>query len=61
MKDMQSRLTAQLREPRRNVDEQERTIEILLELDPTDDPVSIYLEAQHQHLRSVMRNTSTLA
>lgn len=57
MKDMQSRLTAQLREPRRNVDEQERTIEILLELDPTDDPVSIYLEAQHQHLRSVMRNT----
>ncbi|KAI3479512.1 hypothetical protein L1887_58423 [Cichorium endivia] len=46
-----------LREPRRSVDEQERTIEILLELDPTDDPVSIYLEAQHQHLRSVMRNT----
>ncbi|GAC73963.1 sec5 subunit of exocyst complex [Moesziomyces antarcticus T-34] len=39
MKDMQSRLTAQLREPRRSVDEQERTIEILLELDPTDDPV----------------------
>ncbi|KAJ9476439.1 Exocyst complex component SEC5 [Pseudozyma hubeiensis] len=57
MKDMQSRLTAQLREPRRSVDEQEKTIEILLELDPTDDPVSIFLEAQHQHLRSVMRKT----
>lgn len=57
MKDMQTRLTNQLREPRRSVDEQEKTIEILLELDPTDDPVSIYLEAQHQHLRSVMRKT----
>ncbi|TKY90944.1 hypothetical protein EX895_000942 [Sporisorium graminicola] len=57
MKDMQSRLTAQLREQRRSVDEQEKTIEILLELDPTDDPVSIFLEAQHQHLRSVMRKT----
>lgn len=57
MKDMQSRLTAQLREPRRSVDEQEKTIEILLELDPTDDPVSLYLEAQHQHLRSLMRKT----
>ncbi|KAJ1030000.1 hypothetical protein NDA16_000913 [Ustilago loliicola] len=57
MKDMQSRLTAQLREPKRSVEEQEKTIEILLELDPSDDPVSIYLEAQHQHLRSVMRKT----
>ena len=57
MKDMQSRLTAQLREPRRSVEEQERTIEILLELDPTDDPVSIFLESQHEHLRSVMRKT----
>ncbi|CDS00803.1 related to Exocyst complex component Sec5 [Sporisorium scitamineum] len=57
MKDMQSRLTAQLREQRRSVDEQEKTIEILLELDPTDDPVSIFLDAQHQHLRSVMRKT----
>lgn len=57
MKDMQSRLTAQLREPKRSVEEQEKTIEILLELDPTDDPVSIYLEAQHQHLRSVMQKT----
>ncbi|SPO21324.1 related to Exocyst complex component Sec5 [Ustilago trichophora] len=57
MKDMQSRLTAQLREARRSVEEQEKTIEILLELDPTDDPVTIFLEAQHQHLRNVMRKT----
>ena len=57
MKDMQSRLTDQLREPRRSVEEQEKTIEILLELDPTDDPVGVYLETQHQHLRSVMRKT----
>ncbi|SNX84111.1 related to Exocyst complex component Sec5 [Melanopsichium pennsylvanicum] len=57
MKDMQSLLTAQLREPRRSVEEQEKTIEIMLELDPSDDPVRTYLEAQHQHLRSVMRKT----
>lgn len=56
MKDMQTRLTAQLRESR-SVEEQEKTIEILLELDPTDDPVSIFLEAQHQHLRRLMRKT----
>ncbi|PWY97177.1 hypothetical protein BCV70DRAFT_203103 [Testicularia cyperi] len=55
MKDMQTRLTAQLREPRRSVEDQEKTIEILLELDPTDDPVGIYLESQHQHIRSLMR------
>ena len=55
MKDMQRKLLAQLREPKRNVDEQEKTIEILLELDPHDDPVSVYLESQHTHIRALMR------
>ncbi|KAN0060309.1 Exocyst complex component S5 [Thecaphora frezii] len=55
MKEMQTRLLAQLREPKRSVEEQEKTIEVLLELDPNDDPVSVYLESQHSHIRSLMR------
>ncbi|EPQ29151.1 uncharacterized protein PFL1_03438 [Pseudozyma flocculosa PF-1] len=55
MKEMQSRLLAQLREPKRSVEDQEKTIEVLLELDPNDDPVSVYLESQRNHIRSLMR------
>ncbi|PWN47770.1 hypothetical protein IE53DRAFT_390079 [Violaceomyces palustris] len=60
MSDMRSRLFALLREPRRSVEEQERTIEILIELDPGSDPVSVYLESQHAHLRSLMRKSYDL-
>lgn len=55
MHDMRDRLLRQLREPRRGVEDQEKTIEILLELDLDQDPVAVFLESQHEHIRSLMR------
>ncbi|MCO5554308.1 hypothetical protein L7F22_007837 [Adiantum nelumboides] len=54
MQEMRDRLFELLCEPRRGVEEQEKTIEILLELEPRRDPVSVFLESQHNHIRSLM-------
>ncbi|EED84825.1 predicted protein [Postia placenta Mad-698-R] len=55
MGEMRSQLLAKLQEPTRSVDEQEKTIEILLELNPSDDPVWTYFDAQHQYILRHMR------
>ncbi|KAK0556825.1 Exocyst complex component S5 [Tilletia horrida] len=55
MQQMQSRLFAMLQEPRRSVEDQERTIELLLELNPKEDPVAVFLESQRNHMRSLMK------
>ncbi|WVR08462.1 hypothetical protein IAU60_005517 [Kwoniella sp. DSM 27419] len=56
MGDMRDRLDAGLKDPNRAVDEQERTIEILIELDQSDEPAWAYLEYQHKHILSNMRS-----
>lgn len=56
MYDMQTRLLAHLREPQHSVEEQEKCIEVLLELDPATDPVAVFLESQHQHIQSLLRS-----
>jgi len=58
MYDMQERLLVSLREPTRSVEEQEKCIEVLLELDPTTDPVAVFLESQRAHIGSLLRSTS---
>ena len=55
MYDMQKRLLAHLREPQHSVEEQEKCIEVLLELDPATDPVAVFLASQHQHIQSLLR------
>ncbi|PWN37481.1 uncharacterized protein FA14DRAFT_14429 [Meira miltonrushii] len=57
MQDMRDRLLKQLQEPRRPVEEQEKTIEILQELDIGQDPVAVFLESQHMHIRNLMRKS----
>ncbi|WRT70517.1 uncharacterized protein IL334_007515 [Kwoniella shivajii] len=55
MSDMRDRLDSTLKDPTRGVEEQERTIEILIELDQSDEPAWTYLEYQHKHILDNMR------
>jgi exocyst complex component 2 len=55
MSDMRTKLDANLRDPSRPVEEQEKTIEILIELAGDDEPAWIYLESQHAHIVDTMR------
>lgn len=57
MGEMRSMLLAKLKEPSRPVEEQEKTIEILLELNTQDDPVWAYLDSQHKHTLHQMNET----
>ncbi|KAH9835275.1 exocyst complex component Sec5-domain-containing protein [Rhodofomes roseus] len=59
MGEMKNQLLTKLQEPARGVDEQEKTIEILLELNPSDDPVWTYLDAQHKYIINHMQETYT--
>ncbi|WFD27281.1 Exocyst complex component S5 [Malassezia nana] len=54
---MQSKLLDILRDPKRTVDEQEKCIQVLLELDPLTDPVAVFLESQYGHIRLLMQNS----
>ena len=50
MGDMRTRMDASLRDPSRTVEEQEKTIEILIELAGDDEPAWVYLDSQHAHI-----------
>ncbi|WVO20401.1 uncharacterized protein IAS62_001697 [Cryptococcus decagattii] len=55
MSDMRAKLDSSLKEAVRGVEEQERTIEILVELDQNDEPAWTYLDYQHAHILSTMK------
>ncbi|KAL4245502.1 Exocyst complex component SEC5, partial [Abortiporus biennis] len=57
MGEMRSDLLAKLQDPHRSVDEQEKTLDILMELNPQDEPVWAYFDAQHQAMMDQMRDT----
>ncbi|OCF43322.1 exocyst protein [Kwoniella heveanensis CBS 569] len=56
MSDMREKLDAGLKDHNRSIEEQERTIEILIELDQSDEPAWAYLEYQHKHILDHMRS-----
>ncbi|WFD23833.1 Exocyst complex component S5 [Malassezia equina] len=53
---MQAKLLDILRDSKRSVDEQEKCIQVLLELDPLTDPVAVFLESQHAHIRHLLQH-----
>ncbi|ODO10434.1 hypothetical protein I350_01029 [Cryptococcus amylolentus CBS 6273] len=55
MGEMRNKLDAQLKDVTRGVEEQERTIEILIELDQSDEAAWTYLEYQHAHILRSMK------
>ncbi|KAG6831153.1 hypothetical protein H0H87_006083 [Tephrocybe sp. NHM501043] len=57
MSEMKNVLNAQLQDPRRTLEEQEKTIEVLLDLQAGDDPLWMYFDSQHKHILDEMRNT----
>ncbi|KAG8216446.1 exocyst complex component Sec5-domain-containing protein [Butyriboletus roseoflavus] len=50
MGEMKSLLLSKLQEPSRSAEEQEKTIEILLELNTSEDPIWTYFDSQHTHI-----------
>ncbi|KAG8954915.1 hypothetical protein FRC04_010399 [Tulasnella sp. 424] len=57
MSEMRETLLGQLKQPNRGVEEQEKTIEILLELDPSEEPIWTFLDGQHKHALDSLRTT----
>ncbi|KAF8801103.1 exocyst complex component sec5 [Phlegmacium glaucopus] len=57
MGEMRTMLISQLQDSTRSVEEQEKTLEVLLELQPNDDPVWMYFDNHHKHILDQM-NTS---
>ncbi|TFK20519.1 hypothetical protein FA15DRAFT_673418 [Coprinopsis marcescibilis] len=54
MGEMRNVLVSQLQDSARSVDEQEKTLEILLELQSTDEPVWTYFDSHHKHIMEEM-------
>ncbi|KXN89146.1 Exocyst complex component 2 [Leucoagaricus sp. SymC.cos] len=57
MGEMRSVLNAQLQDSSRNLEEQEKTLEILLELQGNDDPLWTYFDSQHKQIMEQMNKT----
>ncbi|KAH7926246.1 hypothetical protein BV22DRAFT_1087398 [Leucogyrophana mollusca] len=57
MSEMRSLLLSKLQEPNRGVEEQEKTIEILMELNASDDSVWTYFDSQHKYIMGQMNRT----
>ncbi|KAG8889358.1 hypothetical protein FRB98_004642 [Tulasnella sp. 332] len=50
MSEMQATLLAELKEPSRSVEEQEKTIEILLEMKQSEEAIWAFIDTQHRHI-----------
>ncbi|CAL1708863.1 unnamed protein product [Somion occarium] len=61
MGEMKNQLSAKLQESTRSVEEQEKTLDILLELSPNEEPVWTYFDAQHKAIMTQMKETYTTA
>lgn len=57
MGDMRAALMSRLQDGEASVEEQEKTLEMLLELNIADDPVWVYLDSQHSHVLAKMKAT----
>ncbi|KAF8222395.1 hypothetical protein L208DRAFT_1413490 [Tricholoma matsutake] len=54
MGEMKNALLSQLQDPSRTLEEHEKTMEILLDLQPTDDPIWTFFDSQHKHILEQM-------
>ncbi|KAF5336401.1 hypothetical protein D9611_006533 [Ephemerocybe angulata] len=61
MGEMRNVLVSQLQDSSRSVEEQEKTLEILLELQSTDEPVWTYFDSHHRHIIDEMNKTYSTA
>ncbi|KAH9923300.1 exocyst complex component Sec5-domain-containing protein [Amylocystis lapponica] len=59
MGEMKSQLLAKLQDSTRSVEEHEKTLEILVEIHPSDDAVWTYFDAQHKYILQHMQETYT--
>ncbi|KAJ7237307.1 exocyst complex component sec5 [Mycena haematopus] len=64
MGEMRNVLISQLQDPRRSVEEQEKTLELLMDIQTNEDPVWTYFDSQHAYIIKQMNasyKTSTAA
>ncbi|KAF0492794.1 exocyst complex component Sec5-domain-containing protein [Gigaspora margarita] len=57
MEEMREQLFKQLTEPWRSMEEQERTINVLLELDTPEDPIWHYLDSQYKFIIDLLKES----
>ncbi|KAG9001171.1 hypothetical protein FRB93_012253 [Tulasnella sp. JGI-2019a] len=57
MSEMQATLLAQLKEPSRSVEEQEKTIEVLLEMKQSEEAIWAFIDSQHRHIMDTLSLT----
>ncbi|CAG8528764.1 23855_t:CDS:10 [Cetraspora pellucida] len=57
MEEMREQLFKQLTEPWRSMEEQERTINVLLELDTLEDPIWHYLDSQYKFIIDLLKES----
>ncbi|KAF9068906.1 exocyst complex component Sec5-domain-containing protein [Rhodocollybia butyracea] len=57
MSEMRNVLLEQLRDPGRSVEEQEKTLDLLVELPFTEDPAWTYFDSQHKYILELMNKT----
>lgn len=50
MRDMRRRLHVLLKDPNRSIEDQEKTLEMLIEIEGSDEPAWSYLDYQHEHI-----------
>ncbi|KAJ7775533.1 exocyst complex component sec5 [Mycena metata] len=59
MGEMRHVLVSQLQDPRRSVEQQEKTLELLLDIQMNEDPVWTYLDSQHNHIIKQLHISTT--
>ncbi|KAG5654577.1 hypothetical protein H0H81_000102 [Sphagnurus paluster] len=57
MGEMKSVLLAQLKDPTRTLEDQEKTIDVLLDIQAGDDPIWAYFDHQHKYILDEMKKT----
>ncbi|KAF5383308.1 hypothetical protein D9615_005002 [Tricholomella constricta] len=61
MGEMRNVLVSQLQDPTRTLEEQEKTIEVLLDLQAGDDPIWTYFDSQHKYILEGMKKAHSSA
>ncbi|KAF8189835.1 exocyst complex component Sec5-domain-containing protein [Mycena galopus ATCC 62051] len=61
MGEMRKVLESQLQDPRRTVEEHEKTLELLMDIQTNEDPVWTYFDSQHAYIIKEMNTSYTMA
>lgn len=59
--DLRATLNKRLRDPRLPLEDVERTVDILNQLNPTEDPIWVFFDTRHQYMRQALKSAAANA